>query len=107
MHTVVDMSDSTAEKAFRSDESGSADEKASAAAASAPRQEDSARQRLQPPECIRNLTPEERAQLERRLKRKVDIRLLPAIIIMYILNYIDRCVVPSPPPSHPAPGAVM
>jgi len=45
---------------------------------------------LQPPEFVANLTPEERAALETKLKRKIDIRLMPAIILMYILNYIDR-----------------
>ncbi|KAL2141796.1 hypothetical protein VTI28DRAFT_1933 [Corynascus sepedonium] len=52
--------------------------------------EDARPQRMQPPEFIRNLTPEERESLEKALKRKIDIRLLPAVIIMYIMNYIDR-----------------
>jgi hypothetical protein len=47
-------------------------------------------QRLQPPEVIAKMTPEEREALEKRLKRKIDLRLLPAVIIMYIMNYIDR-----------------
>lgn len=47
-------------------------------------------QRLQPPEVIAKMTPEEREVLEKRLKRKIDLRLLPAVIIMYIMNYIDR-----------------
>lgn len=42
------------------------------------------------PELIRNMTPEYRAELEQRLVRKIDLRLMPAIIVMYILNYIDR-----------------
>ncbi|KAL1835788.1 hypothetical protein VTJ49DRAFT_6052 [Mycothermus thermophilus] len=46
--------------------------------------------RLQPPELISKLTAEEREQLEKKLKRKIDLRLLPAVIIMYIMNYIDR-----------------
>ncbi|KAI1187355.1 major facilitator superfamily domain-containing protein [Nemania serpens] len=45
---------------------------------------------LQPPEIIARLTPGERIALEKRLVRKIDWRLLPMIIIMYILNYIDR-----------------
>ncbi|KAI0521788.1 major facilitator superfamily domain-containing protein [Xylaria bambusicola] len=45
---------------------------------------------LQPPEIIMRLTPEERIKLEKHLVRKIDWRLLPMIIIMYILNYIDR-----------------
>lgn len=47
---------------------------------------------LEPPEFIKGLTAEERQELERLLKRKIDTRLLPAIIVMYILNYIDRYV---------------
>ncbi|KAF2138079.1 uncharacterized protein K452DRAFT_353306 [Aplosporella prunicola CBS 121167] len=42
------------------------------------------------PPLIRDLSPEERARLEARLRRKIDLRLLPMIIIMYIMNYIDR-----------------
>ncbi|CCC09036.1 hypothetical protein SMACR_03135 [Sordaria macrospora] len=45
---------------------------------------------LQPPPWIAALSPEERRNLEKKLKRKIDLRLMPAIIIMYILNYIDR-----------------
>lgn len=47
----------------------------------------------EPPAFIVNLTAEERAALERRLTRKIDFRLMPAILLMYILNYIDRYVV--------------
>ncbi len=75
----------------RAEDSASADEKPAEKTV-----EDNASVRLegglQPPEFIRNLTPEKRAELEKALKRKIDIRLLPAIIIMYILNYIDRYV---------------
>lgn len=45
---------------------------------------------LEPPEIIRNMSPEERARLEKKLRLKIDLRLLPMIILMYILNYIDR-----------------
>ncbi len=79
------MADSPAEKGFRGDETGSADEKVGSKNV-----EDASRQRAQAPEFIRNLTPEEREALEKQLKRKIDLRLLPAIIIMYIMNYIDR-----------------
>ncbi|KAK3327590.1 major facilitator superfamily domain-containing protein [Cercophora scortea] len=44
----------------------------------------------EPPPFIQSLTAEEREVLEVHLKRKIDTRLLPAIILMYILNYIDR-----------------
>lgn len=46
--------------------------------------------RVQPPAWLASMTQEERDELEKKLKRKIDIRLMPAIIIMYILNYIDR-----------------
>ena len=49
-------------------------------------------QGLVAPEIIRAMTPEYKLAVEKRLKRKIDGRLLPAIIIMYILNYIDRYV---------------
>ena len=81
------MDEPPAEKASRGDETRSSDEKAGAATV-----EDNRPGRLQAPEFIRNLTPEERAHLEKKLKRKIDLRLLPAIIIMYIMNYIDRWV---------------
>jgi hypothetical protein len=45
---------------------------------------------FQPPELIRNMSPEKRAAAEAKLKRKIDLRLLPMIILMYILNYLDR-----------------
>ena len=48
------------------------------------------RTKRQPPELVRNLLPEERQWLETRLVRKIDLRLLPSIIIMYIMNYLDR-----------------
>lgn len=71
--------------------SGSADEKAGSSkvedAAAAP-----ARPRHEPPAWIAALSVEERHDLEKKLKRKIDLRLLPAVIIMYILNYIDRYV---------------
>jgi hypothetical protein len=42
------------------------------------------------PELVRNLTPELREKLETSLRRKIDLRLLPMIVLMYILNYLDR-----------------
>ncbi|WPH03481.1 Hypothetical protein R9X50_00636100 [Acrodontium crateriforme] len=45
---------------------------------------------LQPPELVQQMTPEYRAQLEKSLVRKIDFRLLPPVIIMYIMNYLDR-----------------
>jgi hypothetical protein len=45
---------------------------------------------FQAPEFIRKMTPEERHAVESSLKRKIDLRLMPMIILMYILNYLDR-----------------
>ena len=42
------------------------------------------------PELVRALTSDERRVLERRLIRKIDLRLLPMLILMYIMNYLDR-----------------
>ena len=81
------MADSPPEKTSRDDETGSADEKIGSTNV-----ENARRQRAQVPEFILSLTPEEREVLEKKLKRKIDLRLLPAVIIMYIMNYIDRCV---------------
>ncbi|KIP05239.1 hypothetical protein PHLGIDRAFT_25186 [Phlebiopsis gigantea 11061_1 CR5-6] len=41
------------------------------------------------------LLPEHREQAERKLVRKLDFRLLPTIILIFILNYIDRTAVSS------------
>lgn len=62
-----------------------------------PGAEPEGRRRMVPPEIIGNMTPEHRAVVERRLKRKIDFRLLPTLIIMYILNYIDRYVYATQP----------
>jgi hypothetical protein len=45
---------------------------------------------FQPPELVRRMSPEERIAKEAHLKRKIDLRLLPMIILMYIMNYLDR-----------------
>jgi hypothetical protein len=45
---------------------------------------------IQMPEWLQNMTPEEREAAERKLKRKIDFRLLPMVILMYIMNYLDR-----------------
>lgn len=44
----------------------------------------------QPPDLIRHLTLEQRLALEKQLVRKIDLRLMPMVIIMYIMNYLDR-----------------
>ena len=42
------------------------------------------------PTEISSMSEEDRRELERQLVRKIDARLMPAVIIMYLLNYIDR-----------------
>ncbi|KAI7544281.1 hypothetical protein KC331_g6905, partial [Hortaea werneckii] len=39
-------------------------------------------------------SPEERRQQGKKLVRKIDVRLLPILFIMYILNYVDRNALP-------------
>ncbi|RSH95731.1 hypothetical protein EHS25_000823 [Saitozyma podzolica] len=39
---------------------------------------------------IRSLTPEEFDQHQKKLLRKIDLRLLPTLFILLILNYLDR-----------------
>lgn len=55
------------------------------------RQQDCERS-FQPPQILRNLTSDELARLEAKLLRKIDFRILPMILVMYILNYLDRSV---------------
>jgi hypothetical protein len=45
---------------------------------------------LQPPELVAKMTPDDRVRLENHLRRKIDYRLLPMVILMYIMNYLDR-----------------
>ena len=47
------------------------------------------RKREAPP-LVQALSADDRDRLERALVRKIDIRLLPTIVVMYILNYLDR-----------------
>ncbi|OJJ63750.1 hypothetical protein ASPSYDRAFT_141445 [Aspergillus sydowii CBS 593.65] len=46
--------------------------------------------RKEAPVYVAALSSDERACAERALVRKIDIRLLPMVIIMYIMNYLDR-----------------
>jgi len=46
------------------------------------------RSRLEPPELVKAMTPEQRAIAEQKLKRKIDLRLLPMLVVMYIMNYL-------------------
>jgi len=72
--------DNASGRADKADEAGVAEKPSSTERSS----------RLQPPASLANISPEELDMLEKKLKRKIDLRLMPAIIIMYILNYIDR-----------------
>jgi hypothetical protein len=42
------------------------------------------------PEILRNYTPEELVALERKLVRKIDFRALPILIVLFLLNVLDR-----------------
>lgn len=50
----------------------------------------SASRRREAPPLVRDLSPEERARLEGILVKKIDLRLLPTLIVMYLMNYLDR-----------------
>lgn len=45
---------------------------------------------LELPESLRGLSEEELTKLEAHTKRIADIRLLPTLVVLYILNYLDR-----------------
>jgi hypothetical protein len=42
------------------------------------------------PEILRNYTPEQLATLEKKLVRKIDYRALPILIVLFLLNVLDR-----------------
>jgi hypothetical protein len=42
------------------------------------------------PIFLQSWSEDETSQFEARLRRKIDLRLLPMVIIMYIMNYLDR-----------------
>lgn len=46
--------------------------------------------RMEPPPLVAAMSPEQRIHAEAKMRRKVDTRLLPMIILMYIMNYLDR-----------------
>lgn len=46
------------------------------------------------PPLLKDLSDEEIEELEGKLKRRIDLRLLPMIILIYILNYLDRNNIP-------------
>ncbi|KAK6464351.1 transporter of nicotinic acid [Scheffersomyces coipomensis] len=42
------------------------------------------------PESLQHLTQDELRELDRKTTRKIDLRLMPMLIYIYILNYLDR-----------------
>lgn len=48
------------------------------------------RRKREAPPLVKDLSSEDRKRLELALVRKIDLRLLPMVILMYILNYLDR-----------------
>lgn len=44
----------------------------------------------EPPPLVKHLSGDERQRLELALVRKIDLRLLPMVILMYVMNYLDR-----------------
>jgi hypothetical protein len=46
--------------------------------------------KLVPPPLVAAMSQEQRLHAEARMRRKIDTRLLPMIILMYIMNYLDR-----------------
>lgn len=46
--------------------------------------------KLQPPPLVAAMSQEHRLVAEAKLRKKIDTRLLPMIILMYIMNYLDR-----------------
>ena len=45
------------------------------------------------PELLQHMTQEELKTLDKKTTRKIDLRLLPMLIILYIMNYIDRTAI--------------
>lgn len=43
------------------------------------------------PECLRGLSDEEILRLGKKTTMKMDIVVMPALVIMYILNYLGEC----------------
>lgn len=42
------------------------------------------------PDTLKDLSEDERRVLEKKLVRRIDLRLLPMLVLMYIMNYLDR-----------------
>lgn len=50
---------------------------------------------VQKPPLIKDLSDEEYSVLEKKLIRKMDMRLMPMVILIYIMNYLDRNAIAS------------
>lgn len=46
--------------------------------------------KLTVPPLVAAMSQEQRVEAEAKLRKKIDTRLLPMIILMYIMNYLDR-----------------
>jgi hypothetical protein len=46
--------------------------------------------KLTPPPLVAAMSQVQRIEAEAKMRRKIDTRLLPMIILMYIMNYLDR-----------------
>lgn len=42
------------------------------------------------PECLQQYSPEQLKQMEKKIVRRVDIRCLPILILLFLLNILDR-----------------
>jgi hypothetical protein len=42
------------------------------------------------PEFLQNMSISEREKFEKKLLRRIDLRLMPMTVLMYIMNYLDR-----------------
>lgn len=45
---------------------------------------------ISPPDSLCQLSPDELKMAERRLVRKIDLRLMATLVVIYIMNYLDR-----------------
>jgi hypothetical protein len=46
--------------------------------------------KLEVPPLVAAMSQEYRLEAEAKLRKKIDTRLLPMIILMYVMNYLDR-----------------
>ena len=46
--------------------------------------------KFQVPPLVAAMSPDERVAAENSLRKKIDLRLMPMVILMYVMNYLDR-----------------